>query len=172
MRKADPEPARLKTRGPAQDLPYGEAGVLGLARTWPQAACALPGAGAPFDWQGDRPLGLPMEDLIIYEMHVRGFTAHLGPQQNLRVAWAGLPRPRRGGRAVAGCAPRTRAPALRHALAAAWPAAPPGAIRGRGGQTSCLQQVGLKRWPRRLRRADARQRAAALHDRAKVPALR
>jgi isoamylase len=27
-----------------------------------------------FDWQGDQPLGLPMEDLVIYEMHVRGFT--------------------------------------------------------------------------------------------------
>lgn len=30
----------------------------------------------PFDWEGDRPLGRPMEDLVIYEMHVRGFTAH------------------------------------------------------------------------------------------------
>ncbi|MDX2162655.1 MAG: glycogen debranching protein GlgX [bacterium] len=29
-----------------------------------------------FDWQGDRPLHLPIEDLVIYEMHVRGFTAH------------------------------------------------------------------------------------------------
>ena len=27
-----------------------------------------------FDWEGDRPLGLPIEDLVIYEMHVRGFT--------------------------------------------------------------------------------------------------
>ena len=27
-----------------------------------------------FDWEGDRPLGLPFTDLIIYEMHVRGFT--------------------------------------------------------------------------------------------------
>jgi isoamylase len=27
-----------------------------------------------FDWEGDRPLHLPFEDLIIYEMHVRGFT--------------------------------------------------------------------------------------------------
>lgn len=27
-----------------------------------------------FDWQGDQPLGLPMADLVIYEMHVRGFT--------------------------------------------------------------------------------------------------
>src|SRR5512142_2546141 len=27
-----------------------------------------------FDWELDRPLGTPMEDIIIYEMHVRGFT--------------------------------------------------------------------------------------------------
>jgi glycogen operon protein len=29
-----------------------------------------------FDWEGDRPLEIPEEDLIIYEMHVRGFTRH------------------------------------------------------------------------------------------------
>ena len=28
-----------------------------------------------FDWESDRPLETPVEDLIIYEMHVRGFTA-------------------------------------------------------------------------------------------------
>ncbi|KAK9843453.1 hypothetical protein WJX81_003335 [Elliptochloris bilobata] len=56
------------------DLKYGQAGVLGAAPTWPQAAATLPAPGPPFDWQGDRPLGLLMEDLIIYEMHVRGFT--------------------------------------------------------------------------------------------------
>jgi glycogen operon protein len=27
-----------------------------------------------FDWEGDTPLHLPFEDLLIYEMHVRGFT--------------------------------------------------------------------------------------------------
>ncbi len=27
-----------------------------------------------FDWQGDKPLKLPLHDLVIYEMHVRGFT--------------------------------------------------------------------------------------------------
>lgn len=61
---------------PPQDLAYGQPGVLGQAATWPQAAAALPPpAGTPaFDWEGDRPLGLPMEDLVIYEMHVRGFT--------------------------------------------------------------------------------------------------
>jgi glycogen operon protein len=29
-----------------------------------------------FDWAGDRPLETPIEDLVIYEMHVRGFTRH------------------------------------------------------------------------------------------------
>ena len=29
-----------------------------------------------FDWEGDRPLRIPLQDSIIYEMHVRGFTAH------------------------------------------------------------------------------------------------
>ncbi|NCC34125.1 MAG: glycogen debranching enzyme, partial [Chloroflexia bacterium] len=29
-----------------------------------------------FDWQADRPLQIPSEDMVIYEMHVRGFTRH------------------------------------------------------------------------------------------------
>lgn len=29
-----------------------------------------------FDWENDKPLEIPMEDLVIYEMHVRGFTIH------------------------------------------------------------------------------------------------
>jgi glycogen operon protein len=29
-----------------------------------------------FDWDGDRPLNIPLQDSIIYEMHVRGFTCH------------------------------------------------------------------------------------------------
>jgi glycogen operon protein len=29
-----------------------------------------------FDWEDDKPLELPMEDLIVYETHVRGFTRH------------------------------------------------------------------------------------------------
>jgi len=29
-----------------------------------------------FDWEDDKPLETPMEDLIIYEMHVRSFTKH------------------------------------------------------------------------------------------------
>ncbi|GAX79055.1 hypothetical protein CEUSTIGMA_g6495.t1 [Chlamydomonas eustigma] len=65
------------------DLQFGNPGVLGLMRTWPQAAAPVPsvssqnggpGSEEAFDWQGDRPLGLAMEKLVIYEMHVRGFT--------------------------------------------------------------------------------------------------
>jgi glycogen operon protein len=29
-----------------------------------------------FDWQGDIPPGIPLEKLFIYEVHVKGFTAH------------------------------------------------------------------------------------------------
>ncbi len=29
-----------------------------------------------YDWKGDTPLGLPLADLVIYELHVRSFTAH------------------------------------------------------------------------------------------------
>ena len=29
-----------------------------------------------FHWESDRPLEIPIEDMIIYEMHVRGFTRH------------------------------------------------------------------------------------------------
>ena len=29
-----------------------------------------------FDWEHDRPLDLPVSELVIYEMHVRGFTRH------------------------------------------------------------------------------------------------
>ena len=33
-----------------------------------------------FDWEGDRPLNIPLQDTIIYEMHVRGFTRHASSQ--------------------------------------------------------------------------------------------
>ncbi|MEJ2034003.1 MAG: glycogen debranching protein GlgX [Deltaproteobacteria bacterium] len=33
-------------------------------------------ADEEFDWEGDRPLNIPLKDSIIYELHVRGFTAH------------------------------------------------------------------------------------------------
>ncbi|MGE3315079.1 MAG: glycogen debranching enzyme, partial [Planctomycetaceae bacterium] len=35
-----------------------------------------------FDWENDRTLEIPAEDLVIYEMHVRSFTKH--PSSNVR----------------------------------------------------------------------------------------
>jgi len=40
-----------------------------------------------YDWEGERPLEIPLEDLVIYEMHVRGFTRH--PSSGLNAAEAG-----------------------------------------------------------------------------------
>lgn len=36
--------------------------------------CLIP--SEQFDWQGDRPLRRPLQETIIYELHVRGFTRH------------------------------------------------------------------------------------------------
>ncbi|KAF8392784.1 hypothetical protein HHK36_021021 [Tetracentron sinense] len=55
----------------------GEYGVLGPeGNCWPQMACMVPSSNNEFDWEGDLPLKYPQRDLIIYEMHVRGFTRH------------------------------------------------------------------------------------------------
>ncbi len=44
-----------------------------------------------FNWEGDRPPGIPMADTVIYEVHVRGFTqTHPGVRQDLRGTYAGL----------------------------------------------------------------------------------
>lgn len=43
-----------------------------------------------FDWEGDRPLGLPIQDLVIYEMHVRGFTRSPSSEVRQPGTFAGL----------------------------------------------------------------------------------
>jgi isoamylase len=43
-----------------------------------------------FDWQGDRWPGLPLEDLVIYELHVRSFTQHPSSGVRNRGTYAGL----------------------------------------------------------------------------------
>ena len=60
--------------------PYAKA--IGGLEKWGQAGSRngiYPYRARPFvddfDWEGDQQLNLPLEDLVIYEMHVRGFTA-------------------------------------------------------------------------------------------------
>ncbi len=43
-----------------------------------------------YDWDGDKPLEHPMKDLVIYEMHVRGFTAHDSSGVTYKGTFAGL----------------------------------------------------------------------------------
>ncbi|KAK7399043.1 hypothetical protein VNO78_10218 [Psophocarpus tetragonolobus] len=54
-----------------------EFGALGPdGNCWPQMAGMIPSNDDEFDWEGDLPLKYPQKDLVIYEMHVRGFTKH------------------------------------------------------------------------------------------------
>ncbi|KAL6765555.1 isoamylase [Haematococcus lacustris] len=74
------------------DIDYTSPDVLGYAETWPQAACAVPYPPDydEFDWCGDQPLNIPMEQLVIYEMHVRGFTQHPSSQVEAAGTYAGM----------------------------------------------------------------------------------
>ena len=50
-----------------------------LRRRGPAGAARLPKCivvDPSFDWQGDRPLNYPLSETVIYETHVKGFTAH------------------------------------------------------------------------------------------------
>ncbi len=43
-----------------------------------------------YDWEGDRLLNTPVKDLVIYEMHVRGFTQHESSNAKYRGTFAGI----------------------------------------------------------------------------------
>ena len=43
---------------------------------WQQAMKSVVADPHGYDWQGDRPLQRPARETVIYELHVRGFTAH------------------------------------------------------------------------------------------------
>ena len=43
-----------------------------------------------FDWEDDHPLEIPIEDLIIYEMHVRSFTQHPSSGVRMSGTFAGI----------------------------------------------------------------------------------
>lgn len=66
--------------------PYGLA--VAVPEAYSRTIARLPGANLAsamksivadpgrYDWEGDRPLGLPFRETLIYELHVRGFTRH------------------------------------------------------------------------------------------------
>ena len=63
--------------------PYARAlvsGKWGEERPWlgSEPCCLID--HEQYDWEGDRPLKTPIQDTIIYELHVRGFTRHASAQ--------------------------------------------------------------------------------------------
>lgn len=82
--------------------PYGRA--VAVPSQWQRAAACAPGRNDAqacksvvaddhaYDWEGDRPLRRPFAHTVIYELHVRGFTAHpsSGVSAERRGTFAGL----------------------------------------------------------------------------------
>ncbi|HEV3029446.1 MAG TPA: isoamylase, partial [Planctomycetota bacterium] len=82
--------------------PYARA--IAVPKSYSRAAACLPGDTTAtamksvvadlrrYDWEGDRILGRPFSRTVIYEMHVRGFTAHpnSGLPEELRGTYRGL----------------------------------------------------------------------------------
>ncbi len=82
--------------------PYGRA--VAVPKNYSRAAAGMEGDNtatamksvvvdpSSYDWQGDAPLKRPSSRTIIYEMHVRGFTAHpnSGVTEQKRGTYAGL----------------------------------------------------------------------------------
>jgi glycogen operon protein len=84
--------------------PYARA-IAGSVQWQPTVFGEDPGDSAPhvprsvvcaddFDWRGDSPPGTPLEDSIIYELHVKGFTKlHPDVPEDLRGTYRGLAHP-------------------------------------------------------------------------------
>jgi glycogen operon protein len=47
-------------------------------------------ADAPYDWEADEPLGRSLQDAVIYELHVGGFTGHPSAQVEAPGTFAGI----------------------------------------------------------------------------------
>ena len=79
------------------DDPYAKAIATPTTWTYRFLACrrtlfqsTLPYSESSFDWQAIKNPGLPFEDLIIYEMHVRGFTKTLQATANIQALISGI----------------------------------------------------------------------------------
>lgn len=65
--------AKALTGGSEWGVAYCRSGLCTPLSTFQRRCCII---GDEFDWEGDRPLNIPLEKSIIYELHVRGFTRH------------------------------------------------------------------------------------------------
>ena len=65
--------AKALTGGSEWGTHYCRTGLCDSLSSFQRRCCIV---GNDFDWEGDRPLNIPLEKSIIYELHVRGFTRH------------------------------------------------------------------------------------------------
>ncbi|MFZ5775894.1 MAG: glycogen debranching protein GlgX [Thermodesulfobacteriota bacterium] len=65
--------AKALTGGSDWGVPYCRSGLCGPLSTFQRRGCIVDNN---FDWEGDRPLNIPLQESVIYELHVRGFTRH------------------------------------------------------------------------------------------------
>ncbi|WP_216920129.1 glycogen debranching protein GlgX [Synechococcus sp. CCAP 1479/9] len=74
----DPTNLLLDPHGLALAMPpgYGRAPGRSSAGDWGSAMKNVVADPLAYDWEGDRPLHRPSRETVIYELHVRGFTAH------------------------------------------------------------------------------------------------
>jgi glycogen operon protein len=74
----DPANLLLDPHGLAVAMPpgYGRAPGRSSAGDWGTAMKSVVADPFAYDWEGDRPLRRPARETVIYELHVRGFTAH------------------------------------------------------------------------------------------------
>ncbi|MEB3301654.1 MAG: alpha-amylase family glycosyl hydrolase, partial [Cyanobacteriota bacterium] len=74
----DPSNLLLDPYGMALAMPpgYGRAPGRSSAEGWSTAMKSVVVDPFAYDWEGDRPLQRPANETIIYELHLRGFTAH------------------------------------------------------------------------------------------------
>jgi len=83
----DPANLLLDPHGLALAMPpgYSRAPGRSSAGDWGTAMKSVVADPLAYDWEGDRPLRRPSRESVIYELHVRGFTAHpsagLPPEQ-------------------------------------------------------------------------------------------
>ena len=73
-------PAKVLVDPYARAVSYGDnwsrAAAHGLGDNASSALKSVVVDLSPYDWEGDRPLQRPMQETVIYEAHLKGFTAH------------------------------------------------------------------------------------------------
>lgn len=65
--------AKALTGSSEWGVPYRRSGGKSPLSTFQRRCCVV---NDEFDWEGDRPLNIPLKDTVIYELHTRGFTRH------------------------------------------------------------------------------------------------